>query len=158
MRNILTADPSPRPFDDIRALVANMPVVDADVVRGANARQTQIAAASGELGQLADLAVWVAMWQGKNPPKIAKPQIVVFASSHGVAKHGVSADGMDETIVKIKDLTSGKSGVNQIAGSAGCGLKIVELAPEIPTADITEHAALSEKDCAATIAFGMEAV
>jgi len=145
------------PFDDIRDLIGKLPSINAKARDAALARQIDIALPSGELGQLGELAVWLAGWQGQNPPTISRPQIVVFASSHGVAEQGVSAYGMNETQAKIEDLTSGKSGVNQIAGSVGCGLRIMELAPEMPTPDITTHAALSEKDCAATIAFGMEA-
>ena len=40
----------------------------------------------------------------------------------------------------------------------GIGLKVFELALDIPTADITEAAAMEEAACAATIAFGMEAI
>ncbi len=38
------------------------------------------------------------------------------------------------------------------------GLKVFDLALDLPTADITEEAALDERNCAATMAFGMEAV
>ncbi len=146
------------PFDDIRDLIARVPAANSDVQEAAMARQAQIALPSGELGRLAELAIWLASWQGQNPPKVERPQIVVFASSHGIAERGVSAYGLAETQAKIDALTSGKGSVNQIAGTAGCGLQIVELAPELPTPDITEQAALSEKECAATFAFGMEAV
>jgi len=147
-----------QPFDDLRDLIAKVPAFNDDIHQQALKRQAEIALPSGELGKLADLAVWLAAWQGICPPKINKPQIVVFASSHGVADRGVSAYGIDETKNKIEALTSGKGAVNQISGTVGCGLKIVELAPELPTPDITNGAALSEKDCAATFAFGMEAV
>lgn len=146
------------PFDDIRDLIYRLPAINTDAYDAAQARQIQIALPSGELGRLGELAVWLAGWQGQNPPKITHPQIVVFASSHGVAAKGVSAYGLEQSQKKINDLTTGKAAVNQIAGSVGCGLKIIELAPELPTPDITEAAALGEKDCAATIAFGMEAV
>jgi nicotinate-nucleotide--dimethylbenzimidazole phosphoribosyltransferase len=38
------------------------------------------------------------------------------------------------------------------------GLKVFDLALDYPTGDITEEPALSERDCAATMAFGMEAI
>ena len=38
------------------------------------------------------------------------------------------------------------------------GLKVFELALELPTADITQEPALSEQECAATFAYGMEAI
>jgi len=146
------------PFDDIRDLISRVPKADERTLKDATKRQIEIALPSGELGLLSELAIWLAGWQGQNPPSVQNPQIVVFASSHGVAKQDVSAYGVDETQGKIQDLTSGKGAVNQIAGTVGCGLKIVELAPELPTPDITIEPAMSEKDCAATFAYGMEAV
>ncbi len=146
------------PFDDIRDLIAKVPDADIDAKNEAGKRQVEIALPSGELGLLSELAIWLAGWQGQSQPRVQNSQIVVFASSHGVARQNVSAYGVDETMSKISDLTGGKGGVNQIAGTVGCGLRIVELAPEMPTNDITLEAAMSEKDCAATIAYGMEAL
>jgi len=147
-----------KPFDDLHSLITNVPGGDEEARLAAQARQAEIAVPSGELGRLSDLAIWLATWQGGSAPTAARPQIVVFASSHGVAKHGVSTYGWQETQTKIQTLTSGKGSVNQIAGTIGCGLRIIELAPEMPTPDIRTNAALSEPDCAATFAFGMEAV
>ncbi len=48
--------------------------------------------------------------------------------------------------------------INQICGNLGLGLKVFELALEIPTADIASGPAMDEAACAATIAFGMEAI
>jgi nicotinate-nucleotide--dimethylbenzimidazole phosphoribosyltransferase len=39
----------------------------------------------------------------------------------------------------------------------GLGLRVFELAPELPVRDFTNDAAMEEADCAATIAYGMEA-
>ena len=48
--------------------------------------------------------------------------------------------------------------MNQICGHLGLGLKVFELALDIPTGDISVEPALDEAACAATIAFGMEAI
>ncbi|HMN73732.1 MAG TPA: nicotinate-nucleotide--dimethylbenzimidazole phosphoribosyltransferase, partial [Rhodoblastus sp.] len=47
---------------------------------------------------------------------------------------------------------------NQICATFGAGLKVFEMALEIPTKDITQDAAMTEAECAATMAFGMEAI
>lgn len=47
--------------------------------------------------------------------------------------------------------------VNQICKGFDLGLKVFELALERPTRDITQDAALDEAECAATMAYGMEA-
>lgn len=146
------------PFDDVRRLVSTAPGADEQALDSAQSRQHEIAQPSGELGRLSELAIWLSAWQGKDPASVENPQVVVFVSSHGVNAEGVSAYGETETDRKRTDLTTGKAAVNQIAGTQGCCLKVVELAPEVPTRDITLAPAMSEKECAATIAFGMEAV
>ncbi len=46
--------------------------------------------------------------------------------------------------------------INQICATFDLGLKVFDLALDYPTADMSKEPALSEKDCAATMAFGME--
>jgi nicotinate-nucleotide--dimethylbenzimidazole phosphoribosyltransferase len=53
---------------------------------------------------------------------------------------------------------AGGAAVNQICIAHDLGLKVFDLALDLPTADLSEEAALDERACAATMAFGMEAV
>ncbi|MGH6835989.1 MAG: nicotinate-nucleotide--dimethylbenzimidazole phosphoribosyltransferase, partial [Methylocella sp.] len=48
--------------------------------------------------------------------------------------------------------------INQICAAHGLGLKVFDLALDVPAQDITEAPALKEKEAAATFAFGMEAI
>ena len=48
--------------------------------------------------------------------------------------------------------------MNQLALGAEAGLKVFDLALDMPVPDIRTHEALSEAACAATMAFGMEAI
>ena len=54
--------------------------------------------------------------------------------------------------------SSGGAAINQICKTFDLSLKVYELALEQPTGDITVEPALDEKECAATMAFGMEAL
>jgi len=58
----------------------------------------------------------------------------------------------------VDNFAAGGAAINQICVTHDLGLKIFDLALEVPTGDITQEAALSERDCAATMAFGMEAI
>jgi nicotinate-nucleotide--dimethylbenzimidazole phosphoribosyltransferase len=58
----------------------------------------------------------------------------------------------------VENFAAGGAAINQICVTHDLGLKVFDLALDYPTADITQEAALSERDCAATMAFGMEAV
>ncbi|VAV88067.1 hypothetical protein MNBD_ALPHA06-859, partial [hydrothermal vent metagenome] len=57
--------PEPTPFDDLHRLISNVPDADLQARDRAAARQAEIAVPSGELGRLADIALWVASWQGQ---------------------------------------------------------------------------------------------
>ena len=70
----------------------------------------------------------------------------------------MSAYPASVTQAMLENFRAGGAAVNQICATYGIGLKVFELALDIPTADITEAPALDEAACAATIAFGMEAI
>ena len=146
------------PFSDIRALVEAAPEGDLVAMDAAKERQKHNLQAPDALGRLGEVAVWLARWQGKNPPSIDKPMVAVFASSHGVAKHGVSPERIESATAIIELLRRGGGVTNQVAAAAGAGMRVFEMALEQPTKDISEEAAMSEQECAATIAFGMEAI
>jgi nicotinate-nucleotide--dimethylbenzimidazole phosphoribosyltransferase len=58
----------------------------------------------------------------------------------------------------VANFTSGGAAINQICKTFDISLKVYELALEQPTGDITREPALDERACAATMAFGMEAL
>ncbi|TIV03492.1 MAG: nicotinate-nucleotide--dimethylbenzimidazole phosphoribosyltransferase, partial [Mesorhizobium sp.] len=72
--------------------------------------------------------------------------------------HGISPRPVTATANAVELCAAGGAAVNQICISYDLGLKVFDLALHIPTADITEDAALDERGCAATMAFGMEAI
>ena len=146
------------PFDDIRALISSAPQGDLTAEDAARKRQQDLMIPPGGLGRLGELAVWMARWQGRNPPSVERPMVAVFASSHGVAQHGVAPDPPDATGRIVELLKTGKAATNYVAASAGAGMRVFEMAVEQPTKDISVGPAMSEKECAATIAFGMEAL
>ena len=146
------------PFDDIRALLPLMPEASAKAEGAVRARQDQLTKPPGSLGRLDELVAFLAAWQDREMPTIAHPLMAVFAGNHGVVAKGVSAYPASVTRAMLENFAAGGAAVNQICATYGIGLKVFELALDIPTADITEAPALDEAACAATIAFGMEAI
>lgn len=146
------------PFDDIRHLIASMPGPDDTAARMALARQAQLIKPPGSLGRLEDLAVHVARWQGRRDPRINRPLVAIFAGAHGVAAKGVSAYPSEVNRAMLTSFANGQAAINQICKANDLGLKVFDLAVDIPTGDITEGPALSEQDAVATIGFGMEAI
>ncbi len=146
------------PFDDIRALLAMLPPPDHEAMATVKARDALLVKPPGALGRLEDIAVWVAGWQGNAKPSISRPLVAVFAGNHGVVAQGVTPYPQSVTEQMLATFAAGGAAINQICASLDIGLKVFDLALTHPTADFTEQAALEERDCAATMAFGMEAI
>ena len=147
-----------RPFDDIRRLVDDLPGPDEAAAAAVRARDAVLTKPAGSLGRLEDLAVWAAAWQGKARPAVNRPLVAVFAANHGIAARGVSAFPQSVTAQMVANFAAGGAAINQICNVCGLGLKVFELALDRPTPDIVVEDAFDEKSCAATIAYGMEAV
>ena len=146
------------PFDDIRALVAAMPGPDSEAAAKVRARDATLTKPPGSLGRLEEIAEWLAAWQGRAPPAVNRPLVAVFAGNHGVAARGVSAYPAAVTRQMVDNFATGGAAINQICRIDGLGLKVFDLALDLPTGDITVEAALDERTCAGTIAYGMEAI
>lgn len=145
------------PFDDFRELLANLPGPDEAAVRAVRERDPQLTKPPGALGRLEQIAEWLAAWTGR-PPAVTRPLVAVFAGNHGVTKQGVSPFPSEVTAQMVANFAAGGAAINQICIAHDLGLKVFDLALEIPTGDITQEAALDERACAATMAFGMESI
>ncbi len=154
----MSMSPSALPFDDIRNLVAEMPGPDEAAVATVRARDSQLTKPAGSLGQLESIVEWLAAWSGKPVPKITRPLVAIFATNHGVADKGVSAYPQSVTRQMLENFAAGGAAINQICAAYDLGLKIFDLAIDMPTPSITDEDALDEPNCAATMAYGMEAI
>jgi nicotinate-nucleotide--dimethylbenzimidazole phosphoribosyltransferase len=154
----MTVATAAQPFDDIRRLIAQLPAPDADAAKRVQSRDAQLTKPPGALGRMEAIAEWLASWQGRYPPEVKHPVVAVFAGNHGVVAQGVAAYPQAVTAQMVANFRAGGAAINQICKSFDLGLKVFELALELPTRDITQDAAMDEADCAATIAYGMEAI
>jgi len=154
----MSIDASVLPFESIRSLLANLPGPDRPAVEAVRGRDKVLTKPAGSLGRMEDLAEWLAAWQGRATPAVTRPLVAVFAGNHGVTAKGVSAFPAAVTQQMVENFAAGGAAINQICIAYDLGLKVYDLALDHPTGDITETAALEEKDCVATMAYGMEAV
>ena len=155
LETIVTAT---RPFDDIRDLMRKMPKADEAARAAAREREGQLTKPAGSLGRLEEISEWMAAWQGSARPHVDRPLVAVFAGNHGVVAQGVSAFPASVTQAMVANFQAGGAAINQICKTFDLSLKVYELALEKPTGDMTQEPALDEKSCAATMAFGMEAL
>jgi nicotinate-nucleotide--dimethylbenzimidazole phosphoribosyltransferase len=150
--------PSGLPFDDFRDLIKSMPAPDMTALAAVRKRDPFLTKPPGALGRLEEIVEWLAMWSGNPIPAVTRPLVAVFAGNHGVTAQGVSPYPSEVTQQMVANFAAGGAAINQICIANDLGLKVFDLALDIPTADITLHAAMDEKTCAATMAFGMEAI
>jgi nicotinate-nucleotide--dimethylbenzimidazole phosphoribosyltransferase len=148
----------PASLDEIRKLLKSLPPRDDEAAELARARQQKLTKPAGSLGRLEDLAVWLAAWQGRNPPSVDRPYTAVFAGNHGIARKGVSAYPAEVTAQMVQNFIEGGAAINQLCSLANADLRVYEMALETPTGDISEEPAMSESDCAGAMAYGMMAV
>ena len=122
------------PLDDIRALIADAP--PAGPVRPQAA----------DLGGLGGLAEWVTAW--RDEVVVRRPILAFYAGAH-------AGEDAGETRAFMEQVAAGDAAISRAAAHLGAGLDVYDLALDrplpAPPAD-----AMSERECAATMAFGME--
>jgi nicotinate-nucleotide--dimethylbenzimidazole phosphoribosyltransferase len=145
-------------LDEMRALLAHLPGPDLEAGAAAATRQAQLTKPAGSLGRLEELAIWLATWQARHPPRLERPRTVVFAGNHGVAAHGVSAYPAAVTAQMVQNFIAGGAAVNQLCRAVDAELRVYEMNLDTPTGDIVVEPAMSEEECARAMAYGMMAV
>jgi nicotinate-nucleotide--dimethylbenzimidazole phosphoribosyltransferase len=145
-------------FADIVELLTAVPDGDEAAVAAVRQRDATLTKPAGSLGRLEELVEFLARWQHRQAPRLENPMVTIFAGNHGVADRGVSAYPQEVTAQMVANFTNGGAAISQICGLHEINLRVFELALELPTGDITVEPALDDQMCAATIAYGMEAV
>jgi len=147
-----------RPFDDFRVLLCNLPKPDENSLAAARAHQARLIKPQGALGRLEEIAIWLAGWRGQEKLIVTRPLVAVFAGNHGVAGKDITPFPQKVTQQMVDNFIAGRAAINQICIANDLGLKVYDLALDYPTMDISKDAAMDECNCAATMAFGMEAI
>lgn len=142
----------------IRSALAAAPGPDAAARDGAAQRNGDLTKPPGALGRLEDLAQWYAGWVGDARPRIAAPQVLIFAGNHGVAAQGVSAFPPEVTVQMVANFKAGGAAINQLSDFAGARLGVHALDLDRPTADFTQGPAMTEAEVCAAFATGWTAV
>jgi nicotinate-nucleotide--dimethylbenzimidazole phosphoribosyltransferase len=146
------------PFAEVLDLLLLVPEGNEEAVDAVRMHDAQLTKPPGSLGRMEQLVEWLARWQGKAKPTLDNPMVAIFAGNHGVTDQGVSAFPRDVTAQMVANFTNGGAAISQICALHELNLRVFELALELPTGDITLAPAMDDKMCAATIAYGMEAI
>lgn len=158
----MTTSPVPElsglPLDDIRAIAANAPARDDAAATAAEAHQRSLYFPVSERGRLSSLPVWMAGWQGKSEPVANRIELCLFAGAQRWLGEEQAQKAEDDVRKRILLLSAGGANANPLAASLGAGLKVFDLAVERPAPNPAEGPAMSDRECVAAMAFGMEAV
>lgn len=147
-----------RPFDDIRKLTANLPTGDLEAEKRLAEKLETSLGGLKPLGRLDKAVSWLARWQSTDEPGLSKPLVSVFIGSHDVTKYILDADPVAGAQARIDAMSSGSASVRGIAGAESAFFKVFEMGIHAPAADMRTEPSLSEAECAAAIAYGMEVV
>jgi nicotinate-nucleotide--dimethylbenzimidazole phosphoribosyltransferase len=91
----------------------------------------------GALGDLEELAAWVAACQGACPPRqLDDVRVVVFAGDHGVAADGVSAYPVEITPAMVYGIAAGHAGVSALAAANDVRVSIYDLGVAVDFPDL----------------------
>src|SRR5438105_7241723 len=127
----------------------------------------------GALGRIEELALRLALIQGRDAPMLAAPQLVVFAADHGIAARGVSAYPQAVTAQMVMNMLAGGAAVSVLARQHGLALTVVDCGvcfdfmPQaglvvakaaLGTADCTERPAMTRLECETAVDQGARIV
>ena len=99
----------------------------------------------GALGLLEDLALQMGMVQCTDVVALLEPQMVVFASDHGIAIEGVSAYPQAVTAQMVGNMLTGGAAINVLARQHGFALHIVDAGV---ASELDDHPALMKRKIA----------
>jgi nicotinate-nucleotide--dimethylbenzimidazole phosphoribosyltransferase len=147
-----------RSFAALHSACLDLPPADAAAAASAADRNALLTKPPGSLGRLEELAIWLAQWQRRNPPRLDRIEVLVFAGNHGVVAQGVSAFPAEVTTQMVANFAGGGAAINQLASVAGARLRVIPLDLDRPTADFTKQPAMEEEAFLGALAAGYDNV
>ncbi len=105
----------------------NIPAIHEQAREKASARADSLAKPIGSLGQLEQIAIKLAAITGKEFPRVAKREILVFASDNGVHDEGITSVPQFITRVQAEQIATGRSGVGVLAAHANAHVTVVDI-------------------------------
>jgi nicotinate-nucleotide--dimethylbenzimidazole phosphoribosyltransferase len=145
-------------LDELRSACLDLPVGHHEIAAAVAAREGTLTKPPGSLGRLEAAVQWLALWQGKNPPRLGTVEILVFAGNHGVTAQGVSAYPAEVTAQMVANFAAGGAAINQLAQLSGAELRVIALDLDHPTADFTKQPAMDEAEFLGAVSAGYDAL
>jgi nicotinate-nucleotide--dimethylbenzimidazole phosphoribosyltransferase len=145
-------------LDELRSACLDLPGGHQEAAAKVAAREAKLTKPAKSLGRLEEAVAWLALWQGRSPPRLGNVEILVFAGNHGVTAQGVSAYPAEVTAQMVANFAAGGAAINQLAQLSGAELRVIALDLEHPTADFTAEPAMVEAEFLDAVSAGYEAL
>lgn len=143
------------PFDDVRGLLQELAEPDGTSAERLRAVFDRAGYSVEGLGRIGTLALWLAEARRQAPPLVGKVGVALYAATHGFSLDGEDALAAQQK--RVEAVAGGAAPISHLCLANDLALNVFDLALDLPSDDICAGAALDERGCAATIAFGMEA-
>ncbi len=149
------------------------PIADGALAARLQQRIDRLTKPVGSLGRIEALALQIGLVQRSERPRLAAPQMLVFAADHGLAAQGVSAYPSDVTWQMVENFLAGGAAISVLAEQHSLALHVVDagvrhvfeprqrlIVRKIGdgTADSSLGAAMTAEQCERAIGAGREIV
>ena len=97
----------------------------------ARKHQDQLTKPTGALGQLEDIACWLAGIQETNAIQSRPAALLIFAADHPISFHGVSAYPREVTGAMVQNILTGGAASSVLCKHLNLPLHVFDVAPQV---------------------------
>ena len=105
----------------------HIPPLDEQAAKAALEHQKILAKPPLALGKLEPVAIQIAAMTGNHAPRLKDKAVVLFASDHHIADHGLSLTSTDVTYIQTRNFLQGGGTINAFTRNAGARLTVVDV-------------------------------
>ena len=143
---------------EILEILSNLPSCSKSNEEEAILRQGNLLKPPRSLGQLEDIAIFLAGWNVKRLEDIKTVQAIIFAGNHGVCNQSVNPFPQEVTFQMVETFREGKAAINRICELNDINLNVIPINLERPTRDITLGRAMDVDEFIEAFNIGIQAI
>lgn len=156
--------------NELKSIIGAISPADAEAVRLAERRQSELAKPPRSLGKLEEISVRLAGITGKVNNSLENCLVAVFAADNGVVEEGVAVTPQSVTLSQAVNMTRHITGMSALARYFGCAVRVYDVGINAPvhpalinrkirrgTSNIAHGPAMTREEALSAIEAGFEA-